>query len=659
MKNLLALFLALPLAAQQPASPPAAEEKKAEAPAPAAEQNVTGSIEFGYRVRGQVRGREDTYRSLVDLAEGPRLFDADFSMQNPSRRVFDRIDLSAAGWGGEPHSRVRVDARKSGAYRLLTDYRNLAYYNFLPSFANPAIAAGSFLSQRAFDTNRRYFNADLELLPSRRITPYLGYTHDAGFGTGVTTYVTDGNEYPVWNRLRDKTDLYRGGVRVQMNRFHVTLEQGGTKFKDDQFVGTADRNFGNRSTTLLDQRLVLTNLSQAYGIRGDSIYSKAVVTAAPASWVDLSGHFIYSRPASDVTYSNNAQGLFVLLALARFYNGRFDLPVAHAKQPHTSGAGGIELRPVRKVRVVESILTDRFHNASSIVLGEQLFFGTTAARTSEQTVLATADRLVYNYNRQQVDVIADITSRLTLRGGHRYEWGDAQVRSGSLNPAGREVGELRRQAGLAGANFRPWQKLNLSLDYEQAAGDRSYFRTSLYDTRKIRARARYQVLPSLLVAANFTVLDNQNPTAGVKYDLASRSNTVSLQWMPQGGKRVSLLGEYSRSTLSSDLTYLDPLYHSRERSYYWDNAHVANALVDINLPGVAGTKGKMSLGGAMFVSHGSRPTNYYQPLWRLQLPLFKHAQWFGEWRWYGYSEPFYLYEAFRVHLFQTGLRLNM
>jgi hypothetical protein len=663
MKILLALFLILPLAAQ-PAEPkpeeakPAAEEKKAEAPAPAAEKNVSGSIEFGYRWVGDVRGSHETYRSLVDLEQGPRVFDVDFTIEDPSRRLFDRVDLAAAGWGGEPHSSIRVDARKSGAYRLLADYRNLAYYNFLPSFADPAIARGSFLNQRAFDTNRRYINADLELMPGRRIIPYLGYSHDSGFGTGVTPYVSDGNEYPVRTRLRDMTDLYRGGVRVELNRFHVTLEQGATKFKDDQFVSTADRNFGNRTTPLFDQRLALNNLSQAYGVRGDSIYSKLLLTAAPASWLDVHGQFLYSRPSSDVKYSNDARGLFALLGAVRFFNGQYDALSAESKQPHSSGSAGFELRPVKKLRIVETILTDRFHNASSAVLAEQLFFGT-AATAGERLSFTSLDRLVYNFNRQQVDVIADVTSRLSLRGGHRYEWGGAQVRSGVLDLRGREAGELKRQAGLAGFSFRPVRKLSLTMDYEAGAGDRSYFRTSLYDYRKIRARARYQLMPSLLVAANFTVLENQNPTAGVKYDFRSRSNTMSIQWMPQGGKWVGLLGEYSRSTLSSDLSYLDPLDRARERSFYHDNAHVASALMDINLPAVGGAKGKISLGGSMFVSHGSRPTKYYQPVGRMQLPIVKHVQWFGEWRWYGYSEPFYLYEGFRSHLFLTGLRLSL
>ena len=40
--------------------------------------------------------------------------------------------------------------------------------------------------------------------------------------------------------------------------------------------------------------------------------------------------------------------------------------------------------------------------------------------------------LQYTYNVQEVNVIFDAGSKLTLRGGHRYVWGDAVTRA----PAG-------------------------------------------------------------------------------------------------------------------------------------------------------------------------------------------------------------------------------
>ena len=41
------------------------------------------------------------------------------------------------------------------------------------------------------------------------------------------------DEFPVPTLLRDSTNNYRGGVRFEYNRFHITLEQGGTTYKDD------------------------------------------------------------------------------------------------------------------------------------------------------------------------------------------------------------------------------------------------------------------------------------------------------------------------------------------------------------------------------------------------------------------------------------------
>jgi hypothetical protein len=94
------------------------------------------------------------------------------------------------------------------------------------------------------------------------------------------------------------------------------------------------------------------------------------------------------------------------------------------------------------------------------------------------------------------------------------------------------------------------------------------------------------------------------------------------------------------------------------RSFYRDNAHTANSMIEFNLPNINGATPKISFGGSLFVSSGTRPTNYYQPLGRLSFPVRKHVQWYAEWRYYGLSEPIYLYEGFRTHLYITGLRLT-
>jgi hypothetical protein len=659
MKSLLAIpLLILPLAAQeQPAEQAPAQEAAAPvSPSPITEKRVTGSMDIGYRWVSDVSGNFNTYRSVVDLGEGPKLFGLDFTIEDPSHRLFDKLTASGNNWGGDPYNTARVDVERRGVYRFLFDYRNIAYFNFLPSFANPGIAQGSFLNQNSFDIHHRFTNAELELRPGKRVTPYLAYSRDSGFGRGITPFVSTGNEYPVATDLRNKTDNYRGGLRLEMNRFQATFEQGGTTFKDDQRVFTNERNSGNRTTPLFDQRLFLSNLEQAYGVRGDSIYSKALFTAAPAAWADLYAQFLYSQPTTNTHYTGDARGL-LYLGLTRFFDTQQDLLSAEAKQPHTSGAVSAELRPHRRIRIMESWTTDRFHNATSALLTEQLFFATDPAQIES---MFSADRLVLNYNRQQVDAFFDVTSKITLRGGHRYVWGDALVRPSSLSPTGQpEAGELRRHVGLGGVNVRT-QRLRVNVDYEGSSGDRAYFRTSLQDYQQVRIQGRYQLFPSLLLTANYLLLNNENPTPGINYDFQSRAGTFSVFWTPGSGKRVSLLGDYTRSTLRSDIQFFTPDTRTLERSFYRDNAHTATALLDVNLP--AATQviiPKISIGGSLFVSSGSRPSRYYQPIGRFVLPLSQRVQWYAEWRWYGFSQAFYMFEGFRTHHLMTGLRLNL
>jgi hypothetical protein len=93
-------------------------------------------------------------------------------------------------------------------------------------------------------------------------------------------------------------------------------------------------------------------------------------------------------------------------------------------------------------------------------------------------------------------------------------------------------------------------------------------------------------------------------------------------------------------------------------SLYTENDHIATALFNVKLPHVEGIAPKLSAGGSFFISSGSRPTSYYQPLVTLWLPMGKKLSLFADWRYYGYGEAFYLYEGFRTNMVTTGLRFT-
>ncbi len=647
--SILSVLFSLPVLAQEAAvtTKPAVA---AESPVVATESWISGSVDIGYRWRTDPAGSFNSYRSIVDLGSGPKLLGTEFTIQDPKHRLFDRIEARAYNWGDDPYTTLHVNARKLRLYDFNADYRNIAYFNNLPSFADPLLSRGIVLNERSFDIRRRMGSYELELFPGRTIVPYFSYNRSSGFGNGVTTFVTGANEYPVPSRINDSMDDYRGGVRFEFRRVHFDLEEGGTTFRDNQQLFGSGLNTGNVNSPILGQSLYLTNLLQSYGIHGSSVYSKGAFTANPISWLDVTAQFLYSQPHTDVNYQQANTGNFVDLSQVLFYTGQQYLLSATSKLPLTSANIGVEIRPLRRIRILQSWTTDRLHAASSSDARQLL----TPVGTPQPAELFQTARLVTNYSQEQVDVLFDATSKLTLRGGYRYAWGDA---SNAVLPLmglnGLDSGKLRRNLGIGGFSFRPVSKVSFSGEFEGASSGQTYFRTSLHDYRKMRVRAQFQALASLLIAADFSLLANQNPAAGTQYDYLTRQNSISIHWMPKGG-HFSVDGDYTRSTMRSDILYLAPQLLTPERSFYRDNAHLGSGLLNMSLP----HGGKLSMGGSLAVTSGSRPTTYFQPSGTLAVPFLKHASWVSQWRYYGYGESFYAYESFRTHLVTTGLRLT-
>jgi hypothetical protein len=656
MRLLLTVLFCAPWMMAQDASTP----KVQEAPA-ASTQWISGTVDAGVRWSSDLHGSPAAYRSVVNLGDGLKLFGLDLTVKDSSRRFFDKLTVRADSWGGEPYTTLRVDAGKEGLYRFSTNYRNIAYFNDLPSFADPTLTRGVVLNQQSFDVRRRLVDSELELFPARRIVPFFGYSRNWGSGKGITDFVSDINEYPVGTTFSDKTDTYRGGVRFEFSRIHWTLEQGGSTFADNQGLSSSGTNLGNLTVLFLGQRLSLTGLSQRYRVEGDNVYSKALVTANPFHWIDLYGQVLYSRPRTRAGYQQDNSGNFFDFNQFLFFGSQQRSAASEASMPHKSASFGAEVRPLRRLRILESIMTDRFRVPASFQTDDnslRLSAGTPILSSS--TEVPSVELFQYTYNVQEFNVLFDASSKLTLRGGHRYVWGDATTRAPALSQTGLvESGETRMHVGLAGLTFRPVRKLNVGFDFEAASADRNYFRTSLQDYQKLRARARYQALSSLSVSANFSLLNNLNPSVQNRNEFRSREASLSVTWTPGGGKWISLLGDYTYSTLRSNISYYIPQTLTLTPSVYRETARIATGMLDVKLPKLRQASPKLSLGGSLFSSSGSRPTQYYQPIAKVSTPITRKVQWMLEWRWYDLGETFYTYEGFRTHLFVTGLRLAL
>ena len=624
------LFLCWPLLAHAAAKD---APQDVQSPLPA-EDWLSGSIELGYRWLPATNGSLPTYRSVVNLGEGPKLVNADFTILNSSKRFFDRADVHASSWGGDPYNTLRIGVQKESVYRLDVDYRNIAYFNFLPSYASPVPASGGGLDWNSFDTRMRGLDVQLDLLPGRKFEPYLGYSRHSESGRGVSVFVGDRNDYPIATTISDRTNNIRGGVRIDLGRVgHLTLEEGGTTFGDDQGARNAQPTTGDQLSLVSGQRLRLDGFTEGYAITGHSAYSRALLAANPFRWMSVSGTFMFAQPSTDTAFNSLATGTLYSNTLLATIARQQDILTASARMPHSSGSLNLELRPSERVRIVSFWMTDRLHDASSALLNLSI---------------PATDRTTVNYSQEEVDVFFDLTKRILLRGGYRYEWGDSQVLA-RLSPLPYESGSLSRHVGIGGITYRVARKLRVVADFEASSSDQAYFRTSLRNYQKARVRASYDLTAALRLAADFTLLNNNDPDPQIRYEFRTRNESASVFWTPKSSQHYNLLLDYSRSSVSSNITYLAPQDQTSLFSNYRENGHTGTVLAGYRW---------VSLGGSFFKSSGSRPTQYYQPMARLVYPINKHLQWNAEWRWYGFSERYYGYENFTSHQFMTSIRFT-
>ena len=104
--------------------------------------NIKQAIEFGYRFT-DITGNLQTYNTMVNLQDGPRLLNFTTEMRSLDNRgtFFDRFYFSNFGYGGDPNvvTVLRVSKNKWYAFNAMFRHdENLWDYSLLANPFNPA-----------------------------------------------------------------------------------------------------------------------------------------------------------------------------------------------------------------------------------------------------------------------------------------------------------------------------------------------------------------------------------------------------------------------------------------------------------------------------------------------------------------------------------------
>jgi len=221
--------------------------------------NVQQSVEFGYRANW-INGNQDTYDTFINLGSGVRLFDYTLDMRSLDHNglLFDNLNFSNFGYGGDPNDVSRLRIQKNKAYDFRMVFRrdknfwdwNLFLNPLNPISTNPAVSPTTPVanSPQSLDLVRRMQDYDLTLLPQSPIRFRLGYSRVRNEGPG--NFETDSgtiSDFP--ETYSYTTNAYRAGVDILiLPRTTLSYDQFLNYFRQDNIVSdtplTAPQNFG-------------------------------------------------------------------------------------------------------------------------------------------------------------------------------------------------------------------------------------------------------------------------------------------------------------------------------------------------------------------------------------------------------------------------------
>src|SRR5512140_1380243 len=303
-------------------------------------QDVPLDVEIGYRFT-EVSGNEEMFRSNVNEREGMQLRSLSYGLGDiRDSKAIDHFRIDAADLGIGPNGLLRIEAGRTGFWKLNASYRRSELYSNLPTIANPFLEKGSLDSQHSFDRTRNSVDVDLELLPGKAIRPLLGFSYSRYAGPGLTTYHVGQDEFQLGQDVTDKDTEYRIGVAFDAGAFSGQVVQGWRQFRGEETLQLgAGAGAGNSPDPVLGVPNTLTTLTRTSKTDVDTPVTSAVVTGKLGSAVRLTGTYVRAKADGDDNETEALTGNLVSFEILRYFKSLAE--ISSATTDALSWRGGI------------------------------------------------------------------------------------------------------------------------------------------------------------------------------------------------------------------------------------------------------------------------------------------------------------------------------
>ena len=290
--------------------------------APLRSQAIPVDVEIGYRFV-DVSGNDQMYRTQINDRPGVLLRSLDFTgPELLGNGLLDTLHVDGSDIGAGPAGQFRFLAGQNEVFRLSFTWRETDLYSALPAFANPFLDDGIVPGQQTWNRTRNIYDAELELLPGKAITPLLGYTRNVYDGPGTTTYHLGQNEFLLNQQVHSVDQLYRVGVGFNYAGFRAGFTQGWREYDWKSVAVLAPgAGGGNVTTPVLGQPITADAIVGTQNNKINTPVTNAWINGTLFGRLKLIGTYVKADGSNETNYVEADAGKFLSFEIARFFSG--------------------------------------------------------------------------------------------------------------------------------------------------------------------------------------------------------------------------------------------------------------------------------------------------------------------------------------------------
>ncbi len=486
-------------------------------------QGIPLDLEVGYRFV-DVSGNEQEYRTQINDRQGFLLRSLDYTSEGALGRMLDYFHVDASDIGAGPAGQLRLQAGATDLYKLTFTWRETDLYSALPAFANPFLAEGVIPGQHTYNRTRNIYDATLELLPGKIVSPILQYTRNVYNGPGTTTYHLGGDEFRMNEQVNSVDELYRFGLGFNWGPVQGGFTQGWRYYRWQQ-VSTLVPGAGEGNVTrpILGQDVEADAIASVEENKVNTPVTNAWLTGSLFGRVKLVGSYMKADGSNETSYVEADAGNFVGFEIARFFSGLGETVNSRARTDYWRGSARAEIEIVPQLSISGGWV-ENSRTLTGQALISSLYLNTvTFAGVPTGDLLRQIDARTF-VERQDVVFDASVNARMlgpfAVNAGWSQLQQDVVASSGAAGIVvpGADGGAFERTVNTygGGASFSMWG-VTLTGDYRHDDANQPIFRTDFINRDRYKFRGVWNFRDFLKIGAVFSETDAEDDIVEIGY----------------------------------------------------------------------------------------------------------------------------------------------